>query len=89
MTAEKKELTAQERFDALPDHFVPVEAEPIIKDWLKGKLAAVNHPITPLNPSEYFTIVDVKIEENGKIFVRGEHTMWFGESMVKIDVLGF
>jgi hypothetical protein len=48
-----------------------------------GRRAKAQHPITVVNPDEFFTISDVKIE-NYKIYVRGENTIWFGEGMVEL-----
>lgn len=81
-------MTAQERFDNLPNHYVPISTEAIVKHWLKGQTASANHPITPLNPGERFTIHDVKIED-GRIYVRGKNTMWFAQELIKVDVCGF
>lgn len=53
--------------------------------FLVGLPAKANHPITVLNPDKVFTIKEVKIENN-TIFVRGEKTMWFGESLIKIHI---
>lgn len=50
---------------------------------LIGKTATADHPITCANPDIEFIIHDVKLER-GIVFVRGENTMWFGESMINI-----
>lgn len=92
LTARKP--SAQERFDALPDHWVLVDVEACVRDSLVGKIAHANHPETVLNPAERFEITEVKIETDedlpfGRIFVRGEETCWFGQLSFKIDVCGF
>jgi hypothetical protein len=81
-------VSAQEDFDNLPQQFQAVDTESIVKYWLKGQLASANHPITVLNPDKYFTITDVRVTE-GRIYVRGENTMWFSQSLIKVDVVGF
>lgn len=50
---------------------------------LIGKTATAEHPITCANPDLEFIITDVKLDR-GILFVRGENTMWFGESMINI-----
>lgn len=54
-----------------------------IRRFLIGHIARPDHPATCLNPSgrEGFTITDVMVEE-GRIAVRGDDTMWFGESAI-------
>ena len=57
-----------------------------IEKFLIGKEAKADHPITCMNPTKTFIIVDVRVEETTpsyevqghKVFVRGENTMWFG-----------
>ena len=56
-----------------------------IEDFLIGKIAKADHPITCMNPEETFKIIAVRVEqtlsnqeEGHKVFVRGENTMWFG-----------
>ena len=57
-----------------------------IEQFLIGKEAKADHPITCMNPTKTFIIVDVRVEETTpsykvqghKVFVRGENTMWFG-----------
>ena len=57
-----------------------------IEQFLIGKEASTDHPITELNPTKTFIIVDVNVEktlssdvEQGhKVFIRGKNTMWFG-----------
>lgn len=57
-----------------------------IEDFLIGKEAKADHPITSLNPTPTFIIVAVKVEETAshqnpqghKVSVRGSDTMWFG-----------
>lgn len=52
-----------------------------IKTLLIGKLARPDHTATVANPNgrDGFIIHDAKIED-GRLAVRGEDTMWFGES---------
>lgn len=87
-------MSAQEEFDALPSHFVKVSVESIVYNWLAGRWAYPNHPATVCNPNgvKGFKITEVKIEPDGdlpfgRIFVRGENTMWFGQNSFKVDVL--
>lgn len=54
-----------------------------LKQLMIGKTAKANHPITCLNPTETFIIVDVKVNDN-TIFVRGENTCWFGSNSYEI-----
>jgi hypothetical protein len=57
-----------------------------IEKFFIGKEAKADHPITCMNPTETFIIIDVRVEETllsqkdqgHKVFVRGENTMWFG-----------
>ena len=56
-----------------------------IENFLIGKTARADHPITCMNPEETFKIIAVRIEqtlscqeEGHKVLVRGENTMWFG-----------
>ena len=56
-----------------------------IEDFLIGKIAKADHPLTGLNPHETFVIADVRVEETisgqkqgHKVFIRGKDTMWFG-----------
>jgi hypothetical protein len=54
---------------------------------LIGRTAEADHPVTVLNPSKTFRIDDVKLERRGKdmkVFVKGIHTCWFGEEMIKV-----
>ena len=87
--------SAWDKFEALPDHWVKMDVEAIVSNWLIGKYAKVNHPETVLNPDgDGFTITEVKISidedlDFGRIFVRGKETMWFGQNSFKIDVCGF
>lgn len=41
-----------------------------------------NHPITCLNPDEWFEVSEVRAEPDGDFSVRGENTCWFGISML-------
>ncbi len=44
--------------------------------------AEADHPITCLNPDRYFHVIDWKTE-GGKLYVRGEKTMWFSSGLCK------
>ena len=52
-----------------------------VRDFLLGKIAVPDHPATCLNPNgrEGFVITEVLFED-GTVLVRGENTMWFGQS---------
>jgi hypothetical protein len=52
---------------------------------LIGKRAKADHPMTVINPEEYFIIIEAKIEDN-KILVRGDKTAWFSGEMIEIDL---
>lgn len=56
-----------------------------LMNTLIGKKAKADHPITCANPEEYFIIKEVRIDHD-VVFVRGEKTMWFGESLVEVEV---
>ena len=59
----------------------------LLDKLLVGQFAKADHPITVLNPKEIFEITNVKVLMRSKgpvIFVRGEDTMWFSESMFKL-----
>lgn len=43
---------------------------------LIGRTVKANHPITVLNPEEWFKIIDVNVTD-GKVWVIGENTCWF------------
>lgn len=47
-----------------------------------GTKVKTEHPITPLNPSEYFEVTQREISQSGRIAVRGKDTMWFGVGML-------
>lgn len=50
-----------------------------------GKKVKVDHPITVLNPDEFFEIKYVRIEGSvlePRIYVRGETTMWFSSKLI-------
>lgn len=44
--------------------------------------ACADHPITCLNPEYCFLVVHWKAER-GKLYVRGEKTMWFASSLCR------
>lgn len=50
--------------------------------FLVGLEVKADHPITCLNPTETFLIRYAKIDERGKLYVRGEETMWFHASLI-------
>jgi len=51
--------------------------------FLIGKVAVPDHPATVLNPNgrSGFVITEVR-REDGRLFVRGNDTMWFGEGCI-------
>lgn len=60
----------------------------MITENLIGKYFKADHPITPLNPSEYNEIkyVNVKWCPNKNrivVYVRGEDTIWFSDSVIE------
>lgn len=63
----------------------PVSA-PVGVEWrqvpAKGALVKADHPITVLNPSETFEVLEIKVDERGEFFARGENTMWFNTRML-------
>lgn len=63
--------------------------EPSISELLEalllGKMVRVKPEHTDLDPDPGFEIYKIKLHDN-RIFVKGEHTYWFGESQV--DFLG-
>lgn len=51
-----------------------------------GSKVKVSHPITVLNPEEYFTITQIECEHNPKkVWICGENTCWFNSDMI-VDV---
>jgi len=60
----------------------------LLNNLLVGKLAKVNHPITIINPKEYFRIYEVRIEDDiemdHRIYIRGKNTAWFGQESILI-----
>lgn len=55
-----------------------------IASFLIGKAALPDHPATVLNPNGRagFVITEVKRDGEGRYCVRGDDTMWFGESVI-------
>lgn len=53
-----------------------------LKNFLLGMRVSADHPITGMNPTPEFVIVEVKNEDN-HIYVRGQNTMWFGMGKIK------
>lgn len=49
---------------------------------MPGTRVKADHPITPLNPEETFVVHAVNVDSDGKVFVRGEATMWFHVNML-------
>lgn len=51
-----------------------------------GSKVKVSHPITVLNPDEYFTITQIEFETNPKkIWICGKNTCWFNSDMI-VDI---
>jgi hypothetical protein len=50
--------------------------------FLIGCEVESTHPITVLNPTKTFIVKEVLVEHD-IIFVRGENTCWFGQTMIK------
>lgn len=51
-----------------------------------GSKVKVSHPITVLNPDEYFTITQIEFENYPKkIWICGENTCWFNSDMI-VDI---
>ncbi|KAA0117920.1 hypothetical protein CIW48_27355 [Methylobacterium sp. P1-11] len=48
---------------------------------MPGALVRSSHPQTVLNPDKEFAVLEVKFED-GRFYVRGEKTCWFGLGMV-------
>lgn len=89
-------MSAQEQFDALPGYFVKVDVQSIVHNWLMGKRVVVNHPWPEFGRkgAMSFVVTEVRIDDDpslpfGRVFVRGENTMWFGQNIFKVDVGGF
>lgn len=52
-----------------------------------GSKVKVNHPITCLNPDEYFEVVDMQFDPiTNRCSVIGANTCWFGGTMI-VEVL--
>ena len=51
---------------------------------LKGKQVKADHPITCLNPEEWFEPVTVQITDERRIFVRGVNTCWWSLRMCEV-----
>lgn len=74
---------AKERNELVEENRRLRAAAPQNLEWpYIGMPVKADHPITCINPTETFTIAEVKAEE-GKFYVRGEHTCWFNWNMVK------
>lgn len=49
-----------------------------------GSKVKVSHPITCLNPEEFFTVVEMRTEIfPTKVWIRGENTCWFNANMIE------
>jgi hypothetical protein len=86
--------SAWDKFQELPDQYRKMDVEAIVRNWLVGQYAVTCHPSQEDGVSVAFTITEVKIEPDndlpfGRIFVRGEETLWFGQNSFKINVCGF
>jgi hypothetical protein len=46
-----------------------------------GTMVKADHPITCLNPTEYFEVTEVEVTSTGAR-ARGKNTCWFGTSML-------
>jgi hypothetical protein len=57
----------------------------VLEQAFVGREAKADHPITCLNPEATFIIKQVRLEDGG-IAVRGERTMWFGDSCFQLVV---
>lgn len=60
--------------------------ESVLSDLLCGIVVKADHPVTSLNPDETFPIHECKID-NGKLYCRGEKTMWFHVDLLKRSAL--
>lgn len=51
-----------------------------------GSVVKVSHPVTCLNPDEYFQIAEMRYDlASDKTWIRGENTCWFNANMI-LDV---
>lgn len=51
--------------------------------FLVGKIVKVSHPITCLNPDEYFEVVELQYDQYAdKVWIRGDNTCWFNIDMI-------
>lgn len=51
-----------------------------------GTRVKVDHPITCLNPDEYFIVLELRYDPTlKKVSIRGEKTCWFNVNMV-VDI---
>ena len=48
---------------------------------IAGKQVKASHPVTCLNPEEWFTPVTVQISDGGCIYLRGLSTCWWALTM--------
>lgn len=50
-----------------------------------GSMVKADHPVTCLNPTEWFAVYEIKYEPvHNKFWVRGENTMWFNLNMITL-----
>lgn len=48
-----------------------------------GDMVKVDHPITVLNPTEWFKVTQISITiPDRRVSIRGDETCWFGLNMV-------
>jgi hypothetical protein len=77
LTVQQAAFFLEMYWNVLNTHNVNSEnPNPNLDNLLVGREAKAKHPITVLNPTETFKIVDAHIDFN-KIYVCGEKTMWF------------
>ena len=58
---------------------LPVESRGIL-----GKMVKANHPITCLNPDEWFEVINAR-EDEGAVYVIGRKTFWFRLSQCEVQ----
>ena len=57
--------------------------EMAVMNLLRDRELAADHPVTCLNPSEWFTPTKVSID-NGRVWVAGAETCWFSLQMCRV-----
>lgn len=68
--------------EVVPSTRVMTTHERALLKMLSGRLFSADHPISDLNPAEWFQVKQVKIE-GSRIFIAGEHTCWFSINMCR------